>query len=178
MLDARVHEDYAGALLPRAVGYGAALLDYFFRGRLDVDLVDDGDGLRLVGTNASTDALDGGTLTLYADGDDGLRRPASESIAVGRAGPGDALPAVPVTGPAGAERFVAVYTGTLGEERPVGAFPGAVIGKVLGGARVEEVRAVRERPAELVGADQLREIRRQRSLPGRNSFLRHTFGLR
>src|SRR5205814_2793665 len=96
-------------------------------------------GLRLVGTNASTDALDGGTLTLYADGDDGLRRPASESIAVGRAGPGDALPAVPVTGPAGAERFVAVYTGTLGEERPVGAFPGAVIGKVLGGARVEEV---------------------------------------
>ena len=139
MLDARVHEDYAGALLPRAVGYGAALLDYFFRGRLDVDLVDDDDGLRLVGTNRSTDALDGGTLTLYADGDDGLRRPASESIAVGRAGPGDPLPAVPVTGPAGAERFVAVYTGTLGEERPAGAFPGAVIGKVLGGVRVEEV---------------------------------------
>jgi hypothetical protein len=136
MLDDRVHEDYAGVLLPRAVGYGAALLDYFFRGRLDVDLVDDGGGLRLVGTNASTDPLDGGTLTLYADDGDGVRRPASESVAVGRVEPGDPLPAVPVTPPAGAERFVAVYTGTLGEERPAGTFPGAVIGKVLDGGRV------------------------------------------
>ncbi len=36
ILDDRVHEDYASVLIPRAVGYSAALLDYFFRGTLSV----------------------------------------------------------------------------------------------------------------------------------------------
>ncbi len=138
-LDDKVFADYASLLFPRAVGYSAALLDHFFRGRLDVDLVDDGGGLRLAGTNASTDPLDGGMLTVHADGADGLRGPASAAVAVGRVEPGDALPAVTVTPPAGAERFVAVYTGALGLERPADTFTGAVIGKVLGGYRVEEV---------------------------------------
>lgn len=134
-----VYEDYAAKLLPLAVRYSASLLDYFFRGRLDVDLVDDGSGLRLVGTNASTEALDGGTLAVYADGTDGLRRPASAGVGVGRVESGGSLPAVAVTRPEGAERFVAVYTGALGAERPADHFTGAVIGKVLGGYRVEEV---------------------------------------
>ncbi|MBU0988454.1 MAG: hypothetical protein KKH68_14485, partial [Proteobacteria bacterium] len=34
--DPLVDEDYAKKLLPRAVGYSAGLLDYFFRGRLEV----------------------------------------------------------------------------------------------------------------------------------------------
>ncbi|MBW2169314.1 MAG: hypothetical protein JRG69_08660 [Deltaproteobacteria bacterium] len=34
--DERVHEDYAAKLIPRAVGYSAGLLDYFFRGKMDV----------------------------------------------------------------------------------------------------------------------------------------------
>ena len=33
-MDDYVHSDYAQKLLPRAVGYSAALLDYFFRGKL------------------------------------------------------------------------------------------------------------------------------------------------
>ncbi|MBI2160546.1 MAG: hypothetical protein HYU25_09260 [Candidatus Rokubacteria bacterium] len=134
-----VYEDYAAKLLPLAVRYSASLLDYFFRGRLDVDLVDDGSGLRLVGANASAEALDSGTLTVYADGTDGVRERASSGVGVGRVEPGGTLPAVTVAPPEGAERFVAVYTGALGEERPGGAFPGGVIGKVLGGVRVEEV---------------------------------------
>lgn len=36
MLDRRVYADYASLLLPRAVGYSAGLLDYFFRGRLEI----------------------------------------------------------------------------------------------------------------------------------------------
>jgi hypothetical protein len=28
-----VHEDYARELIPRAIGYSAELIDYFFRGR-------------------------------------------------------------------------------------------------------------------------------------------------
>lgn len=137
--DDEVYRNYAEKLMPMALGYSKGLLDYFFRGRLDVDLVDDGSGLRLVGTNASRDALDGGTLAVYADSTDGLRGLASSGVGVGRVEPGGTLPAVAVAPPEGAERFVAVYTGALGEERPGGAFPGGVIGKVLGGVRVEEV---------------------------------------
>jgi len=36
VLDDTVHKDYASVLVPRAVGYSAALLDYFFRGTLNV----------------------------------------------------------------------------------------------------------------------------------------------
>ena len=35
-MDEYVHADYARLILPRAVGYSAALLDYFFRGKIDV----------------------------------------------------------------------------------------------------------------------------------------------
>lgn len=40
ILDDTVHEDYAAHLVPRAVGYNAALLDYFFRGRLEITAPD------------------------------------------------------------------------------------------------------------------------------------------
>jgi len=38
-LDNRCHEEYAQYLVPRAVGYSAGLLDYFFRGELQVTAV-------------------------------------------------------------------------------------------------------------------------------------------
>jgi hypothetical protein len=37
-LDDNVHKTYANELLPRAVGYSAALLDYFFRGTIELSL--------------------------------------------------------------------------------------------------------------------------------------------
>ena len=37
--DEKCHEDYAKLLIPRAVGYSAGLLDYFFRGKLQVTAV-------------------------------------------------------------------------------------------------------------------------------------------
>ncbi len=39
VLDKNVYYDYASLLLPRAVGYSASLMEYFFRGRLDVTSV-------------------------------------------------------------------------------------------------------------------------------------------
>lgn len=36
--DERCHEDYARVLIPRAVGYSAAMIDYFFRGAIEVSL--------------------------------------------------------------------------------------------------------------------------------------------
>jgi hypothetical protein len=70
VLDDRVHADYAKLLLPRAVGYSASLFDYFFRGKLNVDVINDPTDMSLVrveGTNGSTEKLDGGTLELYSE---------------------------------------------------------------------------------------------------------------
>lgn len=39
-LDDKCHEDYAQKLIPRAVGYSAGLLNYFFRGTLEVTMPD------------------------------------------------------------------------------------------------------------------------------------------
>ncbi len=146
-LDEKVHEDYARLLLPRAVGYSAALLDYFFRGRLDVDLVNpqpnDPSLFQLIGTNASDDTLVDGTLTLYADNAAGLRSMVETfgSMAMTKVASGGTVSSAAFQPPENAERFMAVYQGTLGLEAkdPARNFPGGVIGKVLGGVRVEEV---------------------------------------
>jgi len=145
-LDDKVYEDYVRLLLPRAVGYSIGLLDYFFRGKLDVDLVEDSEDpslLRLVGTNGSEEPLVDGTLKLYADNPEGQRVEAGalDSTSIANVAKDQPLPALRFQAPEGTERFVAVYEGTMGEEKkdPGRNFPGAVIGKVLGGVRVEEV---------------------------------------
>ena len=38
MLDDNVHNTYSKKLLPRAVGYSAGLLNYFFRGTIGIEL--------------------------------------------------------------------------------------------------------------------------------------------
>jgi hypothetical protein len=40
--DEKCHEDYAEKLIPRAVGYSAGLLDYFFRGSIEITLPNGG----------------------------------------------------------------------------------------------------------------------------------------
>lgn len=148
-LDDKVHEEYARLLLPRAVGYSAALLDYFFRGTLDLNLVEDSTDssrFQLIGTNGLTsDELIDGTLTLYSDSPSGVRSQIADFSPMSLKGvkPGDPLASSPPSfqTPENAERFVAVYEGTLGQEMkdPARNVPGGVIGKVLGGVRVEEV---------------------------------------
>ena len=148
VLDDKVHLDYASLLLPRAVGYSAALIDYFFRGRLDVKLTPDPDDptnpntVVLAGVNASSEALSTGRIALYADDKASGQR--FEAVAldptdVSAVSPGAGLPRMRFVVPADAERFMVVYQGTLGDEVKTGTFVGAVIGKALGGVRVEEV---------------------------------------
>jgi hypothetical protein len=148
VLTDRVYEDYAAHLLPRAVGHSAALLDYFFRGRLDVELsadTPDAPVVALAATNRSPDPLVGGALALYADFPDGARRPLAPLLPpdVANVGPGETLPDLRFQLTGDAERFVAVWQGTLGHETadPGRGFPGGVIGKALGGVRVEEIFA-------------------------------------
>jgi hypothetical protein len=138
-LDDRVYEDYARLLWPRAVGYSTSLLDYFFRGKLELDIFRDPDDpsiVRVEGVNASTETLDGGTLELYVDNDDGDRSPATPlGPTTIVANPGERIVSANFQVPQNTERFIAVYKGKLGNEAPQGDFPGAVIGKVLGGRR-------------------------------------------
>lgn len=74
-LDDNVYKDYASLLLPRAVGYSAGLIDYFFRGKIDF-AIDDGDradgvkGIRV--SSLSNEDMDG-TFSLYYDATDGNR---------------------------------------------------------------------------------------------------------
>jgi len=147
-LDELVYRDYAARLLPRAVAYSTTMLDYFFRGRLDVDLFADPDDPALVrvrGTNASEELLDAGTLRLYADDPAGARTPLTPASPTAdltvTAAKGKPVVSALFRMTPDAERVVAVYQGKLGEEKPdqAGTFPGAVIGKVLGGVRVEEI---------------------------------------
>jgi hypothetical protein len=148
-LDDNVLSDYAGLLLPRAVGYSASLLDYFFRGTLGVGLADDEGTPRMIGSNTASETLGPGQLFVYAEDSDGVRRLASDAqgIAVTTVTPGGDLPEVPLTLPEGTERLVAAYRGRLGNESPAPAadpgrdFPGAVIGKIFSGVRVEEIFA-------------------------------------
>lgn len=74
-LSQRCYEDYARLLVPRAVGYSAALLDYFFRGRMDFKeiMVRRGsgfgiNGIRLAVKNSTPPQADGQTVEPMAGG--------------------------------------------------------------------------------------------------------------
>ena len=68
--EVQVLKNYHEILLPKAVSYSAALLDYFFRGKLDVSVTWDDSGTntyKLTITNVSGQAMHGGDFLLYAD---------------------------------------------------------------------------------------------------------------
>jgi len=67
-LDETTFAYYAANLVPRAVSYGVALVDYFFRGRLEVAAV----GSTLTITNP-TELIVDGTFTVVAGAADGTR---------------------------------------------------------------------------------------------------------
>lgn len=139
-LDESVYKDYAERLLPRAVGYSAGLLDYFFRGDLDVKReADPATGLPSLSiVNRSPEPLgEGGVLTLYLDDSQGTRSAVSgASLTLSDSVPKEnddtplrlSLPAdLPEAG------LSLVYQGPLGLE------PKAVIGKALAEIAVEQV---------------------------------------
>jgi hypothetical protein len=73
--DGKCYEEYASKLIPRAVGYSAGLLNYFFRGKLDVEQtgVTPGGEIEITITNLSEEPLVDGTFELYYDNKDGER---------------------------------------------------------------------------------------------------------
>lgn len=134
ILTDRVYQDYAELLVPRAVGYSAGLLDYFFRGKLDFYLHPDRNDpaqVNLVFWNNSAETMTG-SFTLYTENKEGRRVPV----------PGASVEGITLSGtetPDGEDSYeitftpdpgvklgglTLVFSGTLGAEE------GAVAGKV------------------------------------------------
>ena len=72
-----INQQYYALLMPEAVRYSAGILDYFFRGRLDVSLTWDGvaQNFNLHITNRSGQDLRGGSFLLFGEDASGNRSP-------------------------------------------------------------------------------------------------------
>jgi len=139
--DDKVHEEYARLLIPRAVGYSAGLLDYFFRGTLDFTIGGSPPNQTLTITNKSDEAMEG-TFTLYADNFSDTRRAVAGASFNLNLGPGATSSALSFTPPAEVQAYTLVFQGKLGLEE------GAVTGKVNDWYAVTDVTPKTIAPAQ------------------------------
>ena len=127
-LDAQTHYDYAEKLVPRAVGYSAGLLNYFFRGDIDMMCDDAGGSGYLIVNNTDEDM--NGTFELWYDNKNDERNMAwsgSFSIAKKSSGNNKSTDIV-FTAPADAkepDKYMLVFKGKMGSEE------NAVAGKTI-----------------------------------------------
>ena len=135
-LDDLCYEDYAKKLIPRAVGYSAGLLDYFFRGKMN--LIENPDiPCGLIIENKSEEEMKNGTFRLYYDNKSKQRVevptenggfPYTASIsAKGKSGNIKFTPPNDADEPG---KYILVFKGTLGNEET-----DAVVGKVVDGLK-------------------------------------------
>jgi hypothetical protein len=144
VLTDRVFEAYARKLLPRAVGYSAALLNYFFRGRIDMKPDPNVSGQYII-TNLGPETLKG-EFNLYYDDAQGNRYPVvpdptnpQASVPWPTQGNGLAPQAtMTVTftpratpAPKTAGEYMLVFKGEMGEEEPSNGSVGAVAAKTV-----------------------------------------------
>ena len=127
-LDENVLNTYAKELLPRAVGYSAGLLDYFFRGEIDL-IPDEITGSGYVIVNNTEEDMDG-TFELYYDdtSDDRQLVPGfSYNLSLGSLSSGNNKSSnITFTPPDNVKKYILVFKGTLGNEN------NAVVGKFIG----------------------------------------------
>jgi hypothetical protein len=125
--DEASHNAYASKLVPRAVGYSAALIDYFFRGDITIEQEDMGPGYVIV--NHTAEDMEG-TFALYYDNKQAERVLLwSETCAVGakNSGTNRSRP-IDIVGPVDANtpgEYMLVFQGRLGAEEE------AVVGRVV-----------------------------------------------
>jgi hypothetical protein len=122
-LDEGVYRDYAARLVPRAVAYSTALLDYFFRGQMIVS----GDDLSMGIQNLGEEAMDG-TFALYYDDQGETRRLVpgatwARTLVPGGSVEGLRVPAPTSPAPKDPGKYMLVFRGRMGSE------PDAVVGK-------------------------------------------------
>jgi len=114
--DDKVLQEYHQYLIPRAVEYSTGLLDYFFRGTLDVSVMDLGDGTcQMTIKNTSSQDFKGGAFHLYYDRD-GFRTELTDADFSDYSGAlaADATMMANFDAQAMATNYVLIYQGTIG----------------------------------------------------------------
>lgn len=128
-LDDYVHKDYAGQLIPRAVGYSAGLLDYFFRGEMDM-IKDPNNSSQYIIKNLSNENMFG-TFSLYYDDTNNNRYLVASwgNLAINANSQSSSVTFTAPSSPVPKEKgkYILVFQGTFGNEI------GAVIGMVVEG---------------------------------------------
>lgn len=133
--DDRCYKDYADLLIPRAVGYSSALINYFFRGQMDILPASGGLQVKNTGTEEMTYYTDKSTgkdvaeISIYYDDTNNVRQhpPLATYDLLVPLAPGETTPIIPFSPPTDniePGRYIVVFHGKLGQEE------GAVIGKV------------------------------------------------
>ncbi|WP_306532629.1 hypothetical protein [Geobacter sp.] len=120
--------DHARLLLPRAVGYSAGLLNYFFRASMDAD-IDANDNV--IVKNSGNEAM-AGTFTLFYDDSNGNRKGVlSGQLTIAPNGNSSLGTLVPPTTPAPKEpgKYIIVFQGKMGMEND--AVAGRIVSLVL-----------------------------------------------
>ncbi len=122
--DDKCHADYAEKLIPRAVGYSAALLDYFFRG--EIDLTPDASGMDAYRIHNLGDERMTGTFYLFRDDAAGNRTQIGEAMVLDIPPHGAVVTTInPPLAVADGHRYLLVFRGRLGSE------DGAVVARAL-----------------------------------------------
>jgi hypothetical protein len=105
-----------GSILPEVAGYSAGLLDWLFRGQLEIA---SGGGARgNIAVSAGAVPLGAGTLELFSEDGRGVRAPMGAPMAISAGAAGAALTAVPAP-PEGTRRVAALFHGVDAVGQPL-----------------------------------------------------------
>ena len=129
-LDEATHNDYAEKLVPRAVGYSAALLNYFFRGDINLKY-ESGTDPGYVISNNSDENMSGTFQVFYDKRDNNRTELWSGTLSInahGKSGRVDFQEPDPENAKEPG-RYILVFRGTLGNEKD--AVAGRVAGRLL-----------------------------------------------
>ncbi|MCP4608470.1 MAG: hypothetical protein GY845_07135, partial [Planctomycetes bacterium] len=122
-LDSSCYEEYASKLIPRAVGYSAGILDYFFRGELGVETF--GGLITITNKTTSQETMQDGQFELYYDDENDNRHALTiDSGAAVTSLAFNGTQEITFTVPSEPVRYILVYRGGLGNEAD------AVVGKI------------------------------------------------
>jgi hypothetical protein len=146
-LDDAVYRDYAARLLPRAVAYSTALLDYFFRGLMGTF----GDDLSMGLQNRNDDEAMDGTFALYYDDASDTRRPVPGATWQQALGPGESVEGLRVSAPTSPPakepgKYLLVFRGAMGREAD------AVVGRQVVLESVMRPRLIKRKDGTPLGA--------------------------
>lgn len=123
-LDDNVYSDYASLLLPRAVGYSASLINYFFRGQINMEKEPNNTSLYII-KNESDEYMSGTFTLYYDDANDNRRYLTSWNKSINPKSPSDSVSIAEPTDMKEKGKYILVFQGTMGNEA------GTVVGRVV-----------------------------------------------